>query len=135
MRFLFSAAISAALLSSLAIAGDGRYEAARRAGLELAINSTPFVGKEIETLCFAVEADVDAVSCVALNDYDEEAGQVLYFLERIDPKSGADLVTECGKGRLPSGTVRPTCRLYIKARVDESGNRYALAYEQAEVRE
>lgn len=135
MRSLFLAAISAALLSSPAIAADGRYEVARRAGLEVAINSMPFAGREIETLCFAVEIDVDAVSCAVLNDYDEEAGQVLYFLEQIDPKSGADLVSECGKGRLPSGTVRPTCRLYVKAKVDENGHLFALGYEQAEVRE
>lgn len=135
MRSLFSAAISAALLSSPAIAGDGRYEAARRAGLEVAINSTPFVGKEIETLCFATKVDVTAIECAVLNEVDEESGQALYFLERIDPRAGAELVTECGNGRLPSGTVRPSCRLYLKAKVDENGHLFALGYEQAEVRE
>lgn len=135
MRSLFLAAISAVSLSSPAIAIEGRYEAARRAGLELAINSSPFIGKEVETLCFAIKADIQAVTCSVLNDYDEESGQVVYFLERIDPKSGADLVSECGNGQLPSGTVRPSCRLYVKSTVDENGNRYALKFEQAEVRE
>jgi hypothetical protein len=123
------------LLSSAAVASDGRYEAARRAGLEVAVNSAPYIGAEIETLCFAVKVDVSAIECAVLNEVDEESGTSVYFLEKIDPAAGADLVTECGKGRLPSGTVRPSCRLYLKAVVDENGHIFALSYDQAEVRE
>jgi hypothetical protein len=135
MRSAYWVAISAALLSSAAIASDGRYEAARRTGLEVAINSAPFIGKEIEALCFATEVDVKAIQCAVLNEVDEESGRAIYFLEQIDPEAGADLVTECGNGRLPSGTVRPSCRLYLKAKIDENGHLFALSYEQAEVRE
>ncbi len=135
MRSAYWVAISAGLLSSTATASDGRYEAARRTGLEVAINSAPFVGKEIEALCFATEVDVKAIQCAVLNEVDEESGRAIYFLEQIDPQAGADLVTECGNGRLPSGTVRPSCRLYVKAKVDENGHLFALGYEQAEVRE
>lgn len=135
MRSLFLAAISAASLSSPMHADDGRYEAARRHSLEMSINAKAFAGQEAETLCFAASADIAAIKCLILNEYDESSGEVLFFLERMDPAKGADLVNECRKGALPSGTIRPSCRLYIKTTVDSSGFLYALDYEQAEVRE
>lgn len=135
MKSLFLVAISAALLSDHASADDGRYEKARRQSLEMSINSEAFAGQEAEALCFAESADIASIKCLILNEYDEASGQVLFFLDRIDPSRGADLVNECGKGALPSGTIRPSCRLYVKTAVDTSGFLYALDYEQAEIRE
>lgn len=137
MRVLLAATLASFLVTS-AIAAESdtedftvwdRVSAARIAMMQAAINGKPNAGKPFEGICPIRAAEVGTLTCIVHNDVGTSVGEVLVFLDDMNPEKGVSLLNNCADGTTSEGKVKKYCIIFFDGVTDDSGNIYARDYE------